>query len=67
MGLDHLSRMETRESGGPVDDQLLDAYLFHIEAIPEYLSDIALFLTTRKYLKDYFATQKRHMVVRAVD
>jgi hypothetical protein len=51
VGPDHLSRLETGESGGPIDDQLPDADLFHIEAIPDYLSDIALFLTTGKALR----------------
>ena len=31
---DHLSRLESTESGRAVDDQLLDVDLFRIEAIP---------------------------------
>jgi hypothetical protein len=42
----HLSRLNLGESGGVVDDQLPNANLFCIEAILNYLSDIALFLTT---------------------
>jgi hypothetical protein len=37
VGPDHLSRLETRESGGPIDDQLPNVDLFHIDAIPNYL------------------------------
>jgi hypothetical protein len=64
IGPDHLSRLESRESGGVVDDHLPDANLFRIEAISEYLEDIAVFLSTRAYPETYSATQKCHMVVR---
>jgi hypothetical protein len=67
VGPDHLSRLETGECGGPIDDQLPNAYLFHIEVIPDYLSDVSLFLTTGKFLEDYFATQKPHLFVRAMN
>jgi hypothetical protein len=46
VGPNHLSRLESGESGRAVDDQLLDAYLFRVEAIPEYLEDIVVFLST---------------------
>ena len=46
IGPDHLSILESGESGGAVDDQLPDADLFQVEAIPEYLEDIAVFLST---------------------
>ena len=38
--------------------------MFRIEAIPGYLADIALFLSTDTFPEYYSATQKRHMVVR---
>jgi hypothetical protein len=41
--------------------------LFRIEAILEYLEDIAIFLNTGAYPETYSATQKFHMVVRAAD
>jgi hypothetical protein len=63
VGPDHLSQLESGESGGVVDDQLPDENLFKIEAIPDYLSDIALFLTTGIVPDGYSATQKRHLVV----
>jgi hypothetical protein len=50
-----------------VDHQLPDADLFRIEAIPEYLEDIAIFFSTGACLETYFATQKHHMVVRGAD
>jgi hypothetical protein len=67
VGPDHLSRLESGESGGAVDDQLLDAELFRVEAIPEYLEDITSFLSTRAFPETYSATQKFHMVVRVAD
>jgi hypothetical protein len=50
-----------------VDDQLPDADLFRIEAIPEYLEDIAIFLSTGAYPKTYYTTQKCHMVIKVAD
>jgi hypothetical protein len=58
VGPDHLSRLESGESGGVVDDQLPDANLFKVEAIPDYLSDIALFLSTGACPEGYSTTQK---------
>jgi hypothetical protein len=67
VGPDHLSRLESGESGGAVDDQLPDADLFWVEAILEYLEDITVFLSTGACPETYSATHKRHMVVRAAD
>jgi transposase InsO family protein len=64
---DHLSRLDSGESGGAVDDHLPDADLFRVEAIPEYLEDITVFLSTGAYPETYSATHKRHMVVRVAD
>jgi hypothetical protein len=64
---DHISRLESGESSGAVDDQLPDADLFRIEAIPKYLEDIEIFLNTGACPETYFATQKRHMVIRATN
>jgi hypothetical protein len=48
--------LESGESGGAVDDHLSDADLFWIEAIPEHLEDIVVFLNTRTYPETYSAT-----------
>jgi hypothetical protein len=56
VGLDHLSRLELGKSGGVVDDQLHDADLFWIEAIPEHLKAIVAFLNTGTCRKNYFTT-----------
>jgi hypothetical protein len=60
-----MSILESVESDGAVDDQLPDAYLFQVEAIPEYLEDIVVLLSTRACPETYSATHKCHMVVRA--
>jgi hypothetical protein len=58
VGPNHLSRLESGESGGAVDDQLLDADLFRIEAILDYLEDIFFFLSTWTFPETYSTTQK---------
>jgi hypothetical protein len=62
-----LSKLESGESGRAVDDQLPDADLFRVDAIPKYLYDIAVFLSTGACPETYSATQKCHMVVRETD
>ena len=66
-GPDHLSWLETGENEGSLDDQLLDADLFRVESVPDYLADIATYLTMGKCPHDYTLLQKRHLVVRAAD
>jgi hypothetical protein len=51
IGPDHLSILESGENGGAVDNHLPDVDLFQVEAIPEYLEDIAVFLSTGAYPK----------------
>jgi len=67
VGLDHLSELKLSDIGGSIDDQPSDADLFRVKAIPDYLEDIVLFLTTGKCLEEYEETQRRNMVVRVVD
>ena len=43
---DHLSRLETRENEGSLDNQLPNADHFRVEVVPDYLADIATYLTT---------------------
>lgn len=67
MGTDPLSRIKLGKSGGVVDDHLPDANIFMVEAIPDYLEYIALFLTTGSAPEHSSTNQKRHLVVRVVD
>jgi len=63
VGPDHLSRLEIEESVRDIDDHILDVYIFKVEAITNYLSDIALLLRMGVYLEGYSKTQKRHLMV----
>jgi len=67
IGLDHLSQLESGKIGRVVDDQLLDEDILKIEAIHDYLSDIALFITIGTMHDGYFTTHKRHFVFFAMD
>lgn len=67
MGPNHLSQLESGELGGSIDDQLPNAHLFRVEPVPNYLEDIALFLTIGKCPDDYTPTEKHHMDVRGVN
>jgi hypothetical protein len=50
------SRIETSESIGSLDDHLLDFELFNIELVPNYLSDIIIFLTISVVPQGYLKT-----------
>jgi hypothetical protein len=50
--------LDSRESGRAVNDQLPDADLFSIEAIPEYPEDVVVFLSTINYPNMYSAAHK---------
>ena len=67
VGPDHLSRLETRDNEGSLNDQLPDADLFRVEAIPDYLADIATYLTTGQCPQHYTPIKKRQLVVRVAD
>jgi hypothetical protein len=58
MGPHHLSRLESGESGGSVDDDLPDVHLFLVEVVLIQFKDIKNFLTTRKVLENYTHTQQ---------
>jgi hypothetical protein len=67
VGMDHLSILESGESGGALDDQLSDVDIFQIEAIPKYVEDIFPFLSLGTCLENYFATPKWNLVVRETE
>ena len=58
VGPDHLSRLAMGENDGSIDDQLPDADLFRVEAVPDYLADIATYLTIGQCPQDYTSLQK---------
>lgn len=56
MGLDHLSQLESGESGGSLDDKLPDVDLFWIEAVLDYHKYIATFLAIGKCRDEHINT-----------
>ena len=56
VGLDHLSRIELGEDPTGIEDDLPDAHLFRVEAIPSELVEIGQYLQEGKALN---TTQKR--------
>ena len=65
--LEHLSRLETRENQGALDDWLPNANLFRIEVVLDHLEQITTLLTTGYCPEGYTTTQKRHLIVRVTD
>jgi hypothetical protein len=66
-GLDHLSRLEHGEERTSLEDTLPDAQLLAIRKIDDHFTEIVEFLSTRMALSEYTITQKKELVVRAVD
>lgn len=52
-GLDHLSRIETREEPNNLEEGMLDAQLFMVHVANNHFADIIHFLTTRMVTKGY--------------
>lgn len=65
VGLNNLSRLESRESGGSLDDQISDVDIFSTKEIPNYLEEITAFIDAGKCIERNTVIQKRYMVVRA--
>lgn len=59
MGPDHLSRLESGETGGSLDDDLLDVKLFRIKVVPEKFKKIEAFLIMGRALAEYAIAQRR--------
>jgi hypothetical protein len=53
VGPDHLSRIEFGEAGHNLDDELPDAQLFRVKAVPDQLVKIAAYLTIGQAPDDY--------------
>jgi len=56
---DHLSRLESGEEGGNLDDRLLDAQLFSIRMVDDQFWDVIQFLNTGVAPADYTTMQKK--------
>ena len=65
VGPDHLSRIDTGEEPIGVEDDLLDAHLFQIEAIPTKLEEIAQFLENGQALEGMSTKKKQILAMKA--
>ena len=66
-GPDHLSRIESGEEPGNLEDNLPDAQLFYVQIADEYYADIIQFLTTGVAPDEFTKQQKKQLVVKAAD
>ena len=67
MGLDHLSRIETREEPTNLEEGLPDTQLFAVHVMDGHFEDIIHFLTIGTAPKGYFVQQKKELVVSVTD
>lgn len=58
VGLDHLLQIQTGEAATSLNDELSDAQLFRVKAIPDQLAEIAEFLITSQAPIDYTPAQR---------
>jgi len=65
VGPDHLSRVETGEEAVGIEDELPDAHLFRIEAIPHGLADIAQFLEAGRAPEEFSERQRKILAMKA--
>lgn len=62
VGLDHLLQIQTGEAATSLNDELPDAQLFRVKAIPDQLAEIAEFLITSQAPIDYTPAQRWRLV-----
>jgi hypothetical protein len=58
-GLDHLSRILSREDEGNQDENLSDAQLFSVKMVDDYFADIVQFLSMGRAPSDMIVAQKK--------
>jgi hypothetical protein len=67
VGPDHLSRIKSGEASQSLDDELPDAQLFHVEAVPDQLVEIVEFITSGQAPMGYTPAQHHQLVTHSVD
>jgi hypothetical protein len=65
--LDHLSRVINGEETTNLEDTFPDAQLFSVQVTDDYFSDIIEYLTIGIAPQEFNTTQRKNLVVRAVD
>jgi hypothetical protein len=66
-GPDHLSRLEHGEEPTSLEDTLPDAQILSIRKMDDLFIDIVQFLSTRMAPSEYTISQKKQLVVHAVE
>jgi len=61
---DHLLHIMSGEDACNLDDNLLDAHLFAIQMVDDYLADIVQFFSTGEASSDFIVAQKKQLVVK---
>jgi len=64
VGPDHLSRLESGEEGGSLDDALPNAQLFSVRMVDDYFSNVVQFFSTRFTPSDCITMLKKQLIVR---
>jgi len=67
MGLDHLSRIETKVEPTNLEEGLHDAHIFVVDVMDGYFEDIIQFLTLETAPEGFSIQQKKELVVCTVD
>ena len=65
VGPDHVSHIDTGEEPTGIDDDLPDAHLFRIEAVPEELEEIAQLLEIGQELEGLNTKKKQILAMKA--
>jgi hypothetical protein len=60
-----MSRIKMGEDLTSIEDDLLDAHLFHIEAAPKYLEEVDFFLEEGKASKDLPTNKKKVLALKS--
>jgi len=64
VGLDNFSRLEIGEEAIGIEDELPDAHLFRLEAVPQELANIAQFLEEGKAPEEFSERQKKILAMK---
>jgi hypothetical protein len=67
VGTYYISHIEMGEVANNLDDEILDAQLFHVKFVPYQLVEIAEFLISRQAPREYTSAQHHQLVTHIYD
>ena len=67
VGPDHLSRMESTEFGGILDNELPDALLLKLDIVPHHFMESVAYIMSGQVLKDYTISGQQKLETRSMD